>query len=116
MDAPVTAPSWRITVTGIEGPLEAERAAHNVTRRQLVAARASIERLRQELAAYRAGTTTALEDVIRAQGLILDALQDAQLERDVEMAEHLNGHVCTPRPPKPPTPPAQNLLVPGRVW
>jgi multidrug resistance efflux pump len=110
------APSWRITVTGLDSPLEEERAAHDVTRRQLAAAQARIERLRDELAAARAGTNDAREDVIRSQSLLLDTLQAAQWARDTEMAEHLNKHVCTPRPPKPAASPAQHILAPGRVW
>jgi uncharacterized protein YqfA (UPF0365 family) len=114
----VTAAPWRLTVTdaGLSAPLGAERAAHDATRRELAWAQARIERLRAELVAARSGTPTALEAVIRSQSELLDNLQRAQLARDVEMAEHLNKHVCTPRPPKPPTAPAQIILAPGRVW
>lgn len=88
---PVTQMSLRL--------LEAERAAHDLTRRHLAAAQARIQRLRDELAAARAGTHDAREAVIKAQSLLLDTLQAAQWARDTEMAEHLNNHLCTPKAP-----------------
>ena len=108
----MTAAPWRLTVTSIDVPLAEERAAHDRTRRLLVIERARVERLRAELAAARAGTADARDAVIQAQSALLDTLQAAQWTRDTEMAEHLNTHMCTPRPAPDPLAPIRPATPP----
>jgi hypothetical protein len=97
----VTAVDWSptATATAIAGPVELERRAHAETRRRLGVANATIERLRDELACAQDGSAGAWEDLVRRQSARIEALQASQLVRDVEMADHLNRHVCKPRPP-----------------
>lgn len=117
----MTPAPWSVTdVTAVPAvtvaQLEVERAAHDATRRELASARNRIRVLRDLAAANRDGTPSVWEELARRQALMLDALQRSQAARDVEMAEHLNRHVCTPKAQTAPVAAAQKAAPPGVRW